>query len=195
MDGTVPGGARSMPQNPDGAGRTILVGAAVAILALCVFQTVWAFRTREALERVEASAAKFDKALEGVEASRAKFDEAADRIAAIEDAVTKNNAEQGLLTDEVTRLARKVDGVVTALEGRGGPQQQEVPEPPQIDWTQPQLFAAAQKSCAEYGIELTKDEVRVPSRFVIREGAIEYFAVLRSEERRVGKECRSHWSA
>jgi hypothetical protein len=154
-----------MPQNPDGAGRTILVGAAVAILTLCAFQTVWAFRTREALERVEASATKFDAA--------------AGQLSAMEETLSKLEAEQGLVEDELTRLARKVDGVVTALEGRGGPQAQEEPEPPQIDWTQPQLFAAAQKSCAEYGIELTKDEVRVPARFVVREGAIEYFAVLK----------------
>ena len=154
-----------MSQNPDGTGRTILAGAAVAILALCVFQTVWAFRTREALERVEASATKVGTS--------------SDQLGAIEETLSKIEAEQELLTDEVTRLARKVDGVVSALENRGGPQEQSDADAPQIDWTQPQLFAAAQKSCAEYGIELTKDEVRVPSRFVVREGAIEYFAVLK----------------
>ena len=154
-----------MPQNPDGAGRVMLAGFGAAILALCVFQTVWAFRTRAALERVEASAARFEKA--------------ADQLAAIEETVSRLEADQGLVVDEITRLARKIDGVVTALEGRGGPQAEEQPEPPQIDWTQPQLFAAAQKSCAEYGIELTKDEVRVPARFVVRQGAIEYFAVLK----------------
>ena len=168
-----------MPQNPEGAGRVMLAGVAAAILALCVFQTVWAFRTRAALERVEASAAKFDKAAEQFEASRAKFDTAAEQLTAIEETISRLEAEQGLVAEEITRLARKVDGVVTALEGRGGPQAQDEVEPPQIDWTQPQLFAAAQKSCAEYGIEVTKDEVRVPARFVVREGAIEYFAVLK----------------
>lgn len=155
-----------MPQNGEGAGRTILVGAAVAILALCVFQTVWAFRTREALERVEASSAKFG--------------EAAEQLTSMEDTLSKLEAEQGLVEDEISRLARKIDGVVSTLEGRGTAQeQQEEPEPPQIDWTQPQLFEKAKSSCAEYGIEVTKDEVRVPARFVIREGAIEYFAVLK----------------
>src|SRR5205814_10392892 len=74
---------------------------------------------------------------------------------------------------------RKIDHLVESLEGRDRAGQVDVSEPPSIDWTQPQLFETAKKSCAEYGIELTKDEVRVPSRFVVRQGAIEYFAVLK----------------
>lgn len=147
-----------MAENEGAAGRTVFLGATVAILALCVFQAIWAFRTKQTLEEAQKSLARIDH-----------VEELLDRLA----------SDQDFLVDDISRIARKIDDLVASMENRGAPAAADEAEAPQIDWTQPQLFAAAQKSAGEYGIELTADEVRVPSRFVLRQGAIEYFGVLK----------------
>jgi hypothetical protein len=151
-----------MPEKSDAAGRILLAGAVLAFLALGVFQAVWALKTKRTLDDVQASLARIDKVEQQVEETVDKF-----------------AADQSFLVDDVQRLGKKMDDLKTAFEGRDRVGLTDAPEPPQIDWTQPQLFETAKNSCAEYGIELTKDEVRVPSRFVLKQGAIEYFAVLK----------------
>jgi hypothetical protein len=154
-----------MSETPGGASRVVILGATLAILALCVFQAVWALRTRDALEQTKASLASLDR---------------------IEEKLDKLRADQDFLVDDIVRLTRKVDSVVAATADRRPADDGEAAAPPQIDWTQPQLFEKARTSCAEYGIELTKDEVRVPARFVLRSGLLDYFAVLKG-----GKEYES----
>jgi hypothetical protein len=140
-----------------------------AILALAVFQMILLSRVSDGVRAGNARLADIDKRLEDV----------AQRLDKIEDRTDKIEGDQSLLVDDMTKMARKVDHLVASMEGRGGGKVDEAPEPPAIDWTQPQLFEAAKKTGAEYGIELSADEIRVPSRFVLRQGAIEYFAVLK----------------
>lgn len=147
-----------MSDKSGGASRVVILGATLAILALCVFQAIWAARTRDAIEETKVSLAALDH---------------------IEESLAKLAADQEVLVDEVARVSKRVDHIVSSLENRGGTSRPEEAEAPQIDWTQTQLFEKARTSCAEYGIELTKDEVRVPSRFVACRAAIEYFAVLK----------------
>jgi len=148
-----------------GASRVVILGATLSILALCVFQAVWALRTRDAIAETKASIAE-------TKASLAALDR-------IEEKLDKLAADQDFLVDDIGKMAKRVDHIVASLENRGGDARPEEVEAPQIDWTDPQLFEKARTSCAEYGIELTKDEVRVPSRFVPCRAAIEYFAVLK----------------
>jgi hypothetical protein len=151
-----------MPEKSDAAGRILLAGAVLGILALGVFQAVWATRMKRSLDEVQASIARLDRVEQQVEETVDKF-----------------AADQSFLVDDVQRVSKKMDDLKSAFEGKDRAGLTDAPEPPQIDWTQPQLFEAAKKTCAEYGIELTKDEVRVPSRFVLKSGVIEYFAVLK----------------
>ncbi len=151
-----------MPEKSDAAGRTLFVGAILGFLALCGFQAVWAVRTKQSIDELRGTVARLERA-EGH----------------VEEAVDKFANDQSFLVDDVSRLAKKMDELKTSMESRDRAGLAEAPEPPTIDWTQPQLFETARKSAAEYGIELTKDEVRVPSRFVLKQGVIEYFAVLK----------------
>jgi len=154
-----------MPDKSDAAGRTLFLGAVVGFLALCAFQAVWAFKTKQTLESVQASLTRMKR----VEDSLDKIEEKIDRM----------SADQDVTAGDVPKLERKIDDLKRSLEARDRAGLSDAPEPPRIDWTDPQLFEKARTSCAEYGIELTKDEVRVPSRFVLRQGAIEYLAVFK----------------
>lgn len=155
-----------MSDKPDSAGRSLLIGAVVSILVLCVLSAVWTFRSQEELEEMKAALAKSAKTTESIER--------------IEERIDKLANDQEVFVDDVAKVSRKIDDLKHQLESRDRQGLVEAPEaPPQIDWTQPTYFSAAQTSAAEYGIELTKDEVRVPSRFVLKQGAIEYFAVLK----------------
>jgi len=152
-----------MSEPSGGASRVVVLGATLSILALCVFQAIWAMRTRDAIAETKASL----KSLESLDH--------------IEESLAKLAADQEILIDDLARVSKRVDHIVATLENRGGaggavPEEMELP---QIDWTDPQLFEKARTSCAEYGIELTKDEVRVPARFVACRSNIEYFAVLK----------------
>ena len=65
--------------------------------------------------------------------------------------------------------------------------------------TGPELITKFQKHLASFNIQLNKDE---PVNRILKEGFLvkivtskdEYLSKSRSEERRVGKECRSRWS-
>jgi hypothetical protein len=157
-----------MSEPSGGASRVVILGATISILALCVFQAVWAMRTRDAIAETKAS-------LESLK-SLDRIEEKLDKLA----------SDQDFLVDDIARLAKKVDGVVAATANRSGSDDAEAIAVPQIDWTQPQLFEKARTTGAEYGIQLTKDEVRVPARFVLRSGQLDFFAVLKG-----GKEYES----
>jgi hypothetical protein len=85
-----------------------------------------------------------------------------------------------IVVEDVSRMEARLARLTSAFEVEFG---LEIDNPkmqmPEIDWTQPELYAAAKKAAAEVGIELTQDEVRVPSRIALRDGLLEYFAVLK----------------
>lgn len=83
-----------------------------------------------------------------------------------------------LVANDIQRLERKIDDLTSQLENRGAVQS-EPPQPPELDWTQPDLFEAARRGAESVGFTLTKDELRCPSRLVLHEGPLEYFAVLK----------------
>jgi hypothetical protein len=154
-----------MTDKPGGAGRAVLLGVAVAVLALCVFQTVWAWRMKTTLQSVDASLARLARAENTLDHLEEKVDNMA--------------ADQSITSGDTEKLSRKIDDLKRSLERRDRANDVEAPPPPEIDWTQPFLFEKAKSSAAEYGIELRDDEVRVPARLVVRQGPVEYFAVLK----------------
>lgn len=155
--------------NTDRSARTILWGAGAALLVLSVFQMLALARVERRLDEMQAAAAKKPQDGAGIE----------DRLDEIERLTGKIDGDQGLLVSDVERLTKRVDQLRISLEGRDRAGQIAADAPPEIDWTVPALFEQARKSCAEYGIELTKDEVRIPARFILRQGTLEFLAVLK----------------
>jgi len=96
----------------------------------------------------------------------------------LDDKVDAVRGELDLLINDVQRMERKLDDLTSQLENRGAVTS-EPPQPPELDWTEPALFEAARKGAESVGITLSKDEVRCPARLVLKEGMLEYFAVLK----------------
>lgn len=96
----------------------------------------------------------------------------------LDEKVDAVRADLEFLVNDIQRLQRTVDDLSAQLENRGAVRTQ--PEqPPDLDWTQPELFDAARRGAESCGFTLTRDELRVPARLVLREGLVEYFAVLK----------------
>ena len=147
-------------------------GALVVVIALQVFS---AWQTRAALDSLDATAARLEKAAietEQVSKRILALDQRMQRVEIVAD-------EWEFLVDDVQKLSGQVSDLVKALEGRGDLDMGGVQQPPELDWTQPELFAAARKAAATVGITLTADEVRAPARFLRPDGILEYFAVLK----------------
>lgn len=147
-------------------------GALVVVIAL---QVLSAWQSRAALESLDATAARLEKAAIETEqvAHRVQvLDRRLQRVELVAD-------EWEFLVDDVQKLRGQMDDLVAALEGRGELGSGGPPQPPELDWTQPELFDAAQRAAETVGITLSRDEVRVPARLVLREGILEYFAVLK----------------
>lgn len=87
-------------------------------------------------------------------------------------------ADFDVLVNDVQRMNAKLEDLTTQLENRGTVQA-EPPQPPELDWTQPDLFETARKGADSVGFTLTQDEVRCPARLVLMEGALEYLVVLK----------------
>ncbi len=178
--------------NPDASTSSPLSGWIAGGLLVVVGLQVWSgWTTRAALQEVRASAKALDEA--GVSAGEldriaARIEKAAidieqvgrrlDRIDGrlVEIEVIARDWE--FLVDDITRMRQRVDEIISSLEGRGGAGSG-VQQPPELDWTQPDLFGAAQRAAETVGVTLTEDEVRIPARIVAREGILEYFAVLK----------------
>lgn len=96
----------------------------------------------------------------------------------VEEKIDALRGDLDLLVNDVQRIERKIDGLTAQLENRGAIST-EPPQPPDLDWTEPALFEAARKGAESVGFTLTKDELRCPARLVLREGMLEYFAVLK----------------
>src|SRR3712207_8146545 len=57
-----------------------------------------------------------------------------------------------------------------------------------------EVYAAIESSKGEFGVYLVSDGTNKPYRCKIRSPSYVHLEAFRSEERRVGKECRSRWS-
>ncbi len=161
-----------MSETSPGSGRMPWIAVTVAIGLVCAFQLVWAIRTRDMLDEAKAAAGRTEKAAKDAAALGERLDR-------IDDTIRKLDGDQSFLVDDIDKLGRKVDALSDSLQKGGYAKDDTPPEPPQLDWTQPELFDRARAAAAQVGITLTADEVRVPCRFVLREGTIEYFAVLK----------------
>jgi hypothetical protein len=149
-----------------------IAGALVVVIAL---QVLSAWQTREALSSLDATAARLEKAAIETEQVARRVQLMDNRLRRVEIVAD----EWEFLVDDVQKANRQIGDLVAALEGRGDVDLGEVPQPPELDWTEPELFAAAQRAAETVGITLTDDEVRVPARFLRPDGILEYFAVLK----------------
>ena len=182
--------AREDKTGSDGS-RQIALGAAAAVVVLCGFQFWWANRLQGALETQETRTAELEKAIGGLEETAIGLEKAALSLGQVNrqlERMEERLKPLEVVGDEWEFVVPDIQKVITELgELRAGIEvslgvrlgQNATPQPPALDWTQPELFEAAKKAGAEVGIVLTDDEVRVPGRLAVREGILEYFAVLR----------------
>jgi hypothetical protein len=161
-------------RDPDrGAAQPVLVAAVVAVLVLCAFQLWWALDLRASVRRLETAALRLD------EARAAPSGTDSERLRAMEHMLQAVHADLDVHYGDTDALRRMVGELTRAVEEQSGLDVGGVRQPPQLDWTEPELFEAARRAAAEVGIELTEDEVRVPARIVLRQGLLEYLAVLK----------------
>lgn len=166
---------------PAGGADPWTTASVVAVLALTGFQAWWGIRMRGELDDLRATAARLEAAAAKPAADVGKPAPAGADAQAMQLIAERLEALQGdfaVLADDVNRLSQKFDGLAAALEQRGTISS-ETPQPADLDWTQPELFEAARKAADTVGVTLTKDEVRVPAKVCLREGPLEYFAVLK----------------
>lgn len=96
----------------------------------------------------------------------------------LDEKVDALRADFDVMANDVIRIGRKLDDLTLQLENRGAVRG-EPEQPAELDWTRPELFETARKGADSCGFALTKDELRCPARLILREGMIEYFAVLK----------------
>ncbi|MCE9634697.1 MAG: YdjY domain-containing protein [Planctomycetes bacterium] len=131
--------------------------------------------------RIDAMRADLAKVLEKQAAAMRPADPVAaggDSAGTLDEKVDAVRGDLDLVANDIQRVERKLDDLTAQLENRGVVQS-EPPQPPELDWTQPDLFEAARRGAESVGFTLTKDELRCPSRLVLHEGPLEYFAVLK----------------
>ncbi len=147
-----------------------------AVSVVLVLQVLSAWRVRTAEQRLDELGARLEKAA-------VELEQVPRRIEALEarlEPVMRLADEWDMLVDDVQKTGRRIDDVIRTLEDRDGSSGGDgTPQPPELDWTQPELFEAARRAADAVGIELTPDEVRVPARFAQKQGVLEYFAVLK----------------
>jgi len=149
-----------------------IAGGLLVVVGLQVFA---AWQTRSVLDRMEATAARLEKAaIETEEVSR-QVEVLNTRVARIEIVAD----EWEFLVDAVEKVSKQMRDVIKALEDRDGMSVGETAQPIDLDWTEPALHEAARVGAESVGIELTEDEVRVPAKLLLKQGILEYFAVLK----------------
>jgi hypothetical protein len=179
----------STEQQPPGAPKW--TGAALAVLVvLTAVELGHAWVLSRRVDEVRISVQDLSRALDAAKAASRPAAGATgtpagagprtgpDLADSLDDKVDALRGDFDLLTNDVQRLERKIDDLTAQLENRGAVSS-DAPQPPDLDWTEPTLFEAARKGAESVGFTLTKDEVRCPARLVLREGALEYFAVLK----------------
>lgn len=163
------------PEPPRGP-SALTTAALVSVVVLCAFQLLSGMETKKRLEALSAAVERIEIATRKAEAPEAGGEgggELAQQVEAL-------RADFDFLAGDIERLNRKIDDLARSLENRGpGGGDDETAGPPELDWTEPELFEAARRSADSVGITLTKEEVRVPARLCLREGMLEYFACLK----------------
>lgn len=153
---------------------TLAAAAAVVVLAGVVAWQGWDTRRRMAeleslLVRVEKTAIRSDAVAERV----AEIAKQTENLAIVGD-------EWEFVVEDVARMDTKLSKLTTAFEHQFAVEiDNPATQPPDLDWTEPALFEAARRSAESVGIALTKDEVRVPAKLLLRSGLLEYLAVLK----------------
>lgn len=181
---------QSEPRTPPRSSVGVIPAAAVAVVLLCAFQAWWAFRIDSRLEEVASLRADLTHRLDEMEDVVARLEKAglqatsvADRVTSLEaklDPVLAMADEFSFLQEDVSQTSTRMAKLTVAFEQQFGVEvDNPAPVVPELDWTQPELHEAARKAAEEVGITLAGDEVRVPARFALREGLLEYFAVLK----------------
>lgn len=180
---------------PDSRGNApiwiVIVGQAAVVAALAFVLVEVRTTSREAfalradVARLEAKLAREAGARAGAGATGPS---GGDAVPTLEEKVDATRTDIEFLASDIQRLERSLNSLTSQLENRGQISSAP-PQPADLDWTQPELFEAARKGADSVGIALTKDEVRVPARLILKEGLLEYFAVLKG-----GKEHESLFS-
>jgi hypothetical protein len=181
---------KSEPGTPPRSASGVIPAAVVAVIVLCAFQGWWALRIDGRLEEVASMRTDLAGRLDEMEDLVARLEKAglqatsvADRVTSLEtklDPVLAMADEFSLVQDDIAQTSTRIAKLTVAFEQEFGIEvDNPAPSMPELDWTQPALREAARVAAAEVGIELSDDEVRVPSRFALREGLLEYFAVLK----------------
>lgn len=167
---------------PDRSGSALTTAALVSVLVLCGFQLWWGLRIRDRLDEVGAAVVRLEAAGRPAGPGPAGgADRTADDagVAGLTEQIETLRADFDFLAGDIERLGRKIDDLSRSLENRDALGGDDPVGPPELDWTEPELFEAARRAAESVGITLTADEVRVPARICIREGMLEYFACLK----------------
>jgi hypothetical protein len=159
--------------------RTSVVVAAVglAVVAGFVLTTNTVARQGDRIDRRLAELEERVTALAG-RPERGPASNPAAGQGTLDEKVDALRGDLDILVSDVQRLERKIDSLTSQLENRGVTSS-EPQQPPDLDWTQPDLFETARKGAESVGLTLSKDELRAPARLVLKEGLLEYFAVLK----------------
>ena len=170
-------------ETPPGAPRW--TGIALTVLVVAAgFQLFHEFALARMIEALRADVAGQNAKIEALSTAAAPAPTAvpavgsSDTDGSLDDKVDALRTDLEFMVNDIQRIERKLDDLTSQLENRGVTNS-EPPQPPELDWTEPSLFEAARKGADSVGFALTKDEVRCPSRLVLHEGALEYFAVLK----------------
>lgn len=159
-------------QNEDPAASSVAWAraAVVSVVALCGFQVWWGIRMRGEIADLRATAGRIEAA--ATAGAGGPAGEIAARMERLE-------ADFAVLADDIGRMDRRIVDLTAMLEQRDGGGGADMSQPPDLDWTLPELFEAARVGADSVGISLTRDEVRVPAQIAQRGGPLEYFAVLK----------------
>ncbi len=160
-----------------------LAGGLLVVVGLQVFA---AWQTRSVIDRMESTAVRLDHRMETtaarLEKAAIQTEQVARQVQALQTRVQRIQVvadDWEFLVDEVQKVARLQRELIKSLEDREGFDVGALPQPVDLDWTQPALHDAARVGAASIGIELTDTEVRVPARLLLKQGILEYFAVLK----------------
>ncbi len=162
----------------------------VAAAALCGFQYWWSQSLTAALEEQAQLSRDLMAAHASLEETGAELERAAVEVGSIGmrlDAMNERLEAVAVVADEWEFLVQDVQKLITFVGELKGAVEMSMgenldsgpPQPPPLDWTEPALYEAARKGAETVGVTLGNDEVRIPAKLVMREGLLEYFAVLK----------------
>ena len=103
-----------------------LAAAVAAVVLLCAFQFWWATKIQQSLQDVREATSR-------LEATSQKLQDVDERVRAMGDRLQSLAADFDVHVDDVQRLARRVDDLTSAFEGRTDTQVGVPPQPPQLE--------------------------------------------------------------